>query len=218
MPSDLNLKKSWNPKLLKNREKVWKKEREIYDEYKKGQQRTAKFNEINEKNELLALANNENGKLGKKNEKTSWMYQSPVSYDKDESVNEDVLLGKRKLNDAITDNNKSKKTVDKLEKILQTGNANDESPKANDLGREKLSKSDPLYAIKLQQIKRAEMLEKQRKIEQYQKRERGNDRHNTHTGDRHNRIHKSHSSHRNHSRTIYSDNNSKTNRSEKKIG
>ncbi|KAH3666543.1 hypothetical protein OGAPHI_003540 [Ogataea philodendri] len=35
MSSDLNLKKSWNPKLVKNREKVWEKEQDLLSKRKK---------------------------------------------------------------------------------------------------------------------------------------------------------------------------------------
>ena len=35
MAGDLNLKKSWNPQLVKNKQKVWQQEQEKLDEFKK---------------------------------------------------------------------------------------------------------------------------------------------------------------------------------------
>lgn len=62
--SDLNLLKSWNPKLSKNRIKVQRKEQEALEEEKKIEQ-AAKEREIND----LASAKSKNG--------LEWMYDTP---------------------------------------------------------------------------------------------------------------------------------------------
>lgn len=170
MPSDLNLKKSWNPKLLKNREKIWEREHQIFEEYKKNQQHQAKLQETKEKDDLLSLA--ANTKPGKPKTKTDWMYQSPVSALEDSSakLDEDILLGRTRLHNAKLDSVDSNNTPkSKIDKVLQTGI--DAASKAVSEERSKLSKSDPLYAIKLQQLRRKELMEKQRKIEKYKKKE-----------------------------------------------
>ncbi|GMF02240.1 unnamed protein product [[Candida] boidinii] len=60
MPSDLNLKKSWNPKLLKNQEKVWKREQDALNEFKKIKQRQIEINQQREKLDLINLTRNGN--------------------------------------------------------------------------------------------------------------------------------------------------------------
>ncbi|QLL31272.1 hypothetical protein HG536_0B01340 [Torulaspora globosa] len=62
--SDLNLLKSWNPKLAKNRQKVQKKEQEALEEEKKIRQ-AAKERELND----LATAKSKTG--------LEWMYDVP---------------------------------------------------------------------------------------------------------------------------------------------
>lgn len=175
MPSDLNLKKSWNPKLIKNREKVWEKEREILNEYKKSQQHNAKSKEISEKNELLSLAKSLNEPSEKRDVKTSWMYNSPnIGNGKDEGFDEDVLLGKRKI-DNLSSLNKNKDKSSRMDKIIKHGleKKSEEPMKDTAIGTgtvdkyaelEKMSKSDPLYKIKLKELQRQEQLEKQKKL------------------------------------------------------
>lgn len=203
-PTDLNLKKSWNPKLLKNREKVWQREREIYDQYKKAQQHNSKLNELHEKNELLALANKDQNKEITKNKKTGWMYQNPNTTNDGSTskLDDDVLLGKRRLNDAIstTDNNSNNMKTSRLDKILKIDESQGNSkPNVNSETSNTLSKSDPLYAIKLQQIKRKEMIEKQKKINKYQTRAEDKQRSGIHRDrdDHHHRKSKEHR-HRHH--------------------
>lgn len=178
-PSDLNLKKSWNPKLFKNREKVWKKEREIFDQYKKNKLHNQKLNEINEKDELLSLINNskenEDKEKKQKHSKTNWMYRSEISSldnDQNSKLNDDILLGKRKIGDSVPDKNLNLK-VSRLDKILKNDTKIEKNTQLEISSKDSeiLSKSDPLYTVKLQQIKRKELLEKQKKIESYKKRQ-----------------------------------------------
>lgn len=178
-PSDLNLKKSWNPKLFKNREKVWKKEREILDQYKKNQLHNQKLNEINQKDELLSLINNTDTKNKDKEKekysKTNWMYRSEISsLDNDQNLelNNDILLGRKKIDESVSDKNLNLK-VSRLDKILNKDTETKKESTIEDSLKysETLSKSDPLYTVKLQQLKRKELLEKQKKIESYKRRE-----------------------------------------------
>jgi hypothetical protein len=212
MPSDLNLKKSWNPQLLKNREKVWEKEREIFDQYKKSQEHSAKIHQINEKNELLALAKdpNESNDKNDKNVKTGWMYQS-TSVETDGSGNKvdtDILLGKRRLDSVIRDK-KGHEKVSRMDRVLGTGI--DKADRADMVKGtrqektthevEKISKSDPLYAIKLQQQKRQEQLEKHKKpLEAKRGVSKRDDRHREHRHHRHRHRHQDGDSSRHESR------------------
>ena len=98
---DLNLLKSWNPKLLKNRRKVWEREQEVKREEEKFIQRQKEIKREKELNELInstrdpALKRNllKNSKNG-----LEWMYN-----DKDNlpEENEDYLLGKKKLDTTV---------------------------------------------------------------------------------------------------------------------
>lgn len=85
MGGDLNLKKSWNPALVKNQQKVWQKEQEKLEEYKQIKQRNAEFEQEQQYQKLLSLRHGpdykekilaeEKLKLGK----MDWMYTSATS-------------------------------------------------------------------------------------------------------------------------------------------
>lgn len=85
MGGDLNLKKSWNPALVKNQQKVWLKEQEKLEEYKQIKQRNAEFEQEQQYQKLLSLRHGpdyqdkisaeEKLKLGK----LDWMYGSSSS-------------------------------------------------------------------------------------------------------------------------------------------
>ncbi|KAG7887399.1 hypothetical protein KL936_004096 [Ogataea polymorpha] len=68
MVSDLNLKKSWNPRLLKNRTKVWEKERELLSE------RRDETAHENANKELPAKYNQS------KSVRIDWMYKNPAEH------------------------------------------------------------------------------------------------------------------------------------------
>ncbi|KAG7837677.1 hypothetical protein KL942_004089 [Ogataea angusta] len=68
MVSDLNLKKSWNPRLLKNRAKVWEKERELLS---KRREETAIDDAIKE---VPAKLNQS------KSLRIDWMYNNPAEH------------------------------------------------------------------------------------------------------------------------------------------
>ncbi|CCF58020.1 hypothetical protein KAFR_0D03720 [Kazachstania africana CBS 2517] len=94
---DLNLLKSWNPKLVKNRKKVWETEQELLKEEQKLEERRKEIEKERELNELI----NSDVNHGKSQKQTGleWMYKS-VTFDE----NEDYLLGKKKLDTTIIKN------------------------------------------------------------------------------------------------------------------
>lgn len=176
MPSDLNLKKSWNPQLLKNREKVWQRECELIEQFKKAQNYHSRIQDVYETNELLSLVDNKDDESEEStaSKSTNWMYQSSSTQQEyNDSVNNDVLLGKRKLSEVVTDDKPGHKSS-RIEDILNHGldkkshdgkdDTGNESAAEKRSKRQQLLKSDPLYAIKMQEIKHQEMLQKKNKI------------------------------------------------------
>lgn len=182
MAGDLNLKKSWNPALMKNREKVWKMEQQMLREHKEQQIRDGKIDELKSTSELLSIHQNRNDESGpdlvSEVSKTRWMYKGP----KDESeaqemVNEDYLLGKKKLTGLMNEPTKNtsdtkKRSNDRFDSVINAGsNAIDYEKE-----KEKLDKSDPLYTIKLQEIKRKELASKKDKLRRYKQDSRSRDK------------------------------------------
>lgn len=96
---DLNLLKSWNPKLLKNRKKVWEREQEIEQEEEKFIQRQK---EIKKEKELNDLINSTRDQTVKQNLKLKngleWMYNDKDNLPEEK---EDYLLGRRKLDTSV---------------------------------------------------------------------------------------------------------------------
>lgn len=96
---DLNLLKSWNPKLLKNRKKVWEREQELQREEEKFIQRQKELKKEKELNDLINSSRDPHVKRNLKSQNgLEWMYN-----DKDNlpDEKEDYLLGKRKLDTSI---------------------------------------------------------------------------------------------------------------------
>lgn len=85
---DLNLLKSWNPKLVRNREKVWVREQELLREAETARQRQREIERERELDGLLESSGTH------KQSSLSWMYDTP-------DVNEDYLLGKKKLDTKV---------------------------------------------------------------------------------------------------------------------
>ncbi|KAI5956363.1 CWC25 [Candida jiufengensis] len=89
MAGDLNLKKSWNPKLVKNQTKVWELEQKKLKQLKEDQVKNEEFKKEQEYLDLLKLqygsdyenhlSNNEKLKVSK----LSWMYED-VPFEKQE--------------------------------------------------------------------------------------------------------------------------------------
>lgn len=55
MPGDLNLKKSWNPALMKNQKKVWEREQQALKELQTIKQRQKEIAQEREKEEMIRL-------------------------------------------------------------------------------------------------------------------------------------------------------------------
>lgn len=147
-PGDLNLKKSWNPKLVKNQKKVWEKEQEALEERKRIQERQK---EIQEERELQSLRDNRYNTEKKKSTRLEWMYEHGEVGDglrkpQQESPNEDYLLGKKKLDELIVDKEpKSTGYVgEKMGKVLSK-----QPVGLSQRDIQKLAKDDPMYKIKL---------------------------------------------------------------------
>ncbi|CDK30022.1 unnamed protein product [Kuraishia capsulata CBS 1993] len=159
MSSDLNSKKSWNPKSLRNQGKVWAREKEALDEFKKIQQRQE---EINKTKEFA-----DSGFAPKS--KTSWIYDSG-SRTVETGGDDDYLLGKRRLDAKV------------LQKTIPSSVTKVNKPETSETSqdpREILDKNDPMYKFKLEQLRRKELLELKEKISSSNKPKR------SHSGSKH---------------------------------
>ncbi|EJS42072.1 cwc25p [Saccharomyces arboricola H-6] len=99
---DLNLLKSWNPKLMKNRKKVWETEQDLVNEQQKLNTRLKEIEKERELNELLkesdkSQTNSVKNDLKLKKSGLEWMYRDAKLNDE----KEDYLLGKKKLDSSI---------------------------------------------------------------------------------------------------------------------
>ena len=121
MAGDLNLKKSWNPALVKNQQKVWQEEQQKLDELKKIKEKNYEFKQEQEYLELLKLQYGDNfdtkdlKKLEKlKLSKLNWMYDD-VPFENNEQVEEnssgfiesslEFTEGKSKVENMLNGNN-----------------------------------------------------------------------------------------------------------------
>ncbi|QOU20128.1 hypothetical protein BRETT_004779 [Brettanomyces bruxellensis] len=154
---DLNLKKSWNPKLLKNRAKVWKREQEVLQRYKKSRERELQIQEQQDRSNLLQLNSLKKGETpnqidAENNYKTGWIYKNELK--KNESTQstgssrEDIMLGRKRLDEMLK--NKKERVVVKcrFDDVVNAFNIND--VKKSDEGKT-VDKEDPLYKIQMAQ-------------------------------------------------------------------
>lgn len=94
MPGDLNLKKSWNPALLKNQKKVWEREQDALKEHQAIKQRAKEIALEREKEEMIKLQYGDDlSKLPQKQKlelsKVGWMYtEVPQQNNEDNGFNE----------------------------------------------------------------------------------------------------------------------------------
>lgn len=96
---DLNLLKSWNPKLLKNRKKVWEREQELQKEEENFVQRQKELKKEADLNELIKSTRDCKAKQNLKSQNgLEWMYNDKDNLPEEK---EDYLLGKRKLDTTI---------------------------------------------------------------------------------------------------------------------
>lgn len=91
MAGDLNLKKSWNPALVKNQQKVWELEQKKLQELKESKEKNLEFKKEQEYLDLLKLQYGDNFSKDQlssneklKVSKLSWMYED-VPFEKQET-------------------------------------------------------------------------------------------------------------------------------------
>lgn len=154
---DLNLLKSWNPHLLKNKKKVWETEQQLLDEHRKIKERQleiAKERELEELSSLTRDGTNSNKK--KKKTGLEWMYEDAAAL---QEKNDDFLLGRRKVDQATLKrhqealrNEKKRGSSGSRAGIEGLVKGADAVPVAD------LSKEDPMYKFKLAKLKRAQEL------------------------------------------------------------
>lgn len=131
MPGDLNLKKSWNPALLKNQKKVWEREQQALKEHQAIKERTKEIAQEREKEELLRLQyGNDPSSMPKKDKlelsKLSWMYEGGKK-DVDEltgfrEVDEDFLAKSDDIEQLLKGNKAVKSSVaSRFDKVAAVG-------------------------------------------------------------------------------------------------
>lgn len=142
---DLNMKKSWHPQRSGNVAATHKAEAEAIAERKKIQQRLQEIEEERKKEDIQKALEAAGGK--RKVDRVEWMYSGPTDGQTgDAAENEAYLLGKRRIDKLLQDNE-----VKKLSKQADLG-AFAEAPaliNARDVATK--IREDPLLAIKRQE-------------------------------------------------------------------
>lgn len=142
---DLNMKKSWHPQRSGNVAATHKAEAEAIAERKKLQQRLQEIEEERRKEEIQKALEATGGK--RKIDRVEWMYSGPTDGQVgDAAESEAYLLGKRRIDKLLQDNEVKKlskqATQEELAVASATANARDVAAKI---------KEDPLLAIKRQE-------------------------------------------------------------------
>ncbi|KAF7580116.1 N-terminal domain of CBF1 interacting co-repressor CIR family protein [Clavispora lusitaniae] len=154
MPGDLNLKKSWNPALVKNQKKVWEREQEALKEYQSIKQRSKEIAQEREKEELIRLQyGNDTKNLPTKQKlelnKLSWMYED-VGNTKEPKVNEagfreveeDFLKDKDEVERLLKGSGAmKKKPVSRFDQVTKVGKSNYESESIIEKERNRLKEA-----------------------------------------------------------------------------
>ncbi|KAM9906355.1 hypothetical protein OXX79_001595 [Metschnikowia pulcherrima] len=155
MPGDLNLKKSWNPALMKNQKKVWEREQQALKELQTIKQRQKEIAQEREKEELIRLQyGSDPSSMPKKDKlelnKLGWMYNDGPKTQDDENesgfreVEEDFLAKSDEMEQLLQGNKAVKTSSSRFDKVASVGTS--AAPKS-------LS-DDPLLAIRKEQFKR----------------------------------------------------------------
>lgn len=160
MPGDLNLKKSWNPGLIKNQKKLWKQEQDALKEHQAIKNRSKEIEEEREQLNYLKLQYGddlENVPADKKLQlsKMGWMYDDSGAK-KEPTLNESgfrefdgedsSLLNKRKVEDMLSGSlfvNAREASKGRLEAITSVGKGGVENNYAD----------DPLLKIKNERLR-----------------------------------------------------------------
>lgn len=138
---DINMKKSWHPRLQKNQEEVWLREQAAIAERKKVDELRREREQERQMQELKQIYESAGGK--KSTERMDWMYASPaVKSGPTDAELEDYLLGKKRV-DTLLQQGESQKLSNTAEPgQISTQNANSAKDTATKL------REDPLFAIK----------------------------------------------------------------------
>ncbi|KAK6460214.1 hypothetical protein DFJ63DRAFT_337590 [Scheffersomyces coipomensis] len=170
MAGDLNLKKSWNPALMKNQKKIWQDEQDKLQEIKQIKQLQQEYHQENEYKSLLTLQygegfdkkdlnNNEKLKLNKLN----WMYDDMPKKDDEEvegengfvDSNEEFLDGKNEVENLLNGNKSfSKSTKDKKSSSFANDNLNQILNVGKSITNSNNNIDDPLLKIKQERYQR----------------------------------------------------------------
>ncbi|WFD16225.1 RNA-splicing factor [Malassezia arunalokei] len=150
---DLNVKKSWHPRLQKNQEKVWMQEQEAEAERKKLDELRKEREQERQMQELQRIHEAAGGK--KRPERVEWMYATPASSSgPSEAELEEYLLGKKRVDKLLQGNEAAQ-----LSRVSDPGSQRDDSTGANSARDMALKiREDPLFAIKKQEQAMQEML------------------------------------------------------------
>lgn len=150
---DLNVKKSWHPRLQKNQEKVWMQEQEAEAERKKLDELRKEREQERQMQELQRIHEAAGGK--KRPERVEWMYATPASSSgSSEAELEEYLLGKKRVDKLLQGNEAAQ-----LSRVSDPGSQRDDSTGANSARDMALKiREDPLFAIKKQEQAMQEML------------------------------------------------------------
>lgn len=151
---DLNVKKSWHPRLQKNQEKVWLQEQEAEAERKKLEELRKEREQERQMQELQRIHEAAGGK--RRPERVEWMYATPAtSSGPSEAELEDYLLGKKRV-DKLLQGNEAQQLMRDAVPAAQPDP--DEARASRDMAVK--IREDPLFAIKKQEQAMREMLMK----------------------------------------------------------
>ncbi|WFD21730.1 RNA-splicing factor [Malassezia equina] len=151
---DLNVKKSWHPRLQKNQEKVWMQEQEAEAERKKLEELRKEREQERQMQELQRIHEAAGGK--RRAERVEWMYATPASSSgPSEAELEDYLLGKKRV-DKLLQGNEAKQLM--RDAVPTAQEDPDEVRASRDMAIK--IREDPLFAIKKQEQAMRDMLMK----------------------------------------------------------
>ncbi|SCU95901.1 LAFA_0G03048g1_1 [Lachancea sp. 'fantastica'] len=147
---DLNLLKSWNPHLLKNRKKVWETEQQLLEENQRLRERQQEIEKERQIDELTSLTRDGAEKKIKKSG-LDWMYNDEPAT---REANKDFLLGKKRIEASLLNTEKpqeaSTRKVTKSDITKQDNNLKSQKTPTNK--NAELSRDDPLAAFQKAQL------------------------------------------------------------------
>lgn len=189
---DINMKKSWHPRLQKNQEEVWLREQAAIAERKKLDELRREREQERQMQELKQIYEGAGGK--KSSDRIDWMYASPaVKNGPTDAELEDYLLGKKRVDSLLQKEDSQQLSSTAEPGMISTQNANSAKDTAMKL------REDPLLAIKqhekavrerlMKDPTRLKQLQERARMERGERSERGecSERSGHHHSDRHRR-------------------------------